>query len=139
MITSMSLSQYQSESARIQNQNNKKCVSYCPKNYCAHRMRLLTGKKPENPAKTQTNTGRTCKLHRERAQSWWELNMGPSCCEATIVTTEHHCPYMSLIENRFLKILFCSLHNCPWLGAKQLKRQCGGSTPQCLGLTWLYS
>ncbi|KAF7660820.1 hypothetical protein LDENG_00274560 [Lucifuga dentata] len=45
--------------------------------------------------------GRTCKLHTER--TWSASNPGPSCCEATELTTEPPC----LIT----KILFMQFNN----------------------------
>ena len=48
-------------------------------------MFLDGGRKPENPERTHAYTGRTCKLHTERTS--WGLNLEPSCCESTVLTT----------------------------------------------------
>ncbi|KAF7655951.1 hypothetical protein LDENG_00047840 [Lucifuga dentata] len=48
-------------------------------------MSLEGGRKLEHLEGTHADTGRTCKLHTERTRS--ELNPGPSCCEATVLTT----------------------------------------------------
>ncbi|KAF7647660.1 hypothetical protein LDENG_00168720 [Lucifuga dentata] len=45
------------------------------------------GRKPEYPEGTHADTGRTCKLHPERPCLSQESNPGPSCCEATALTT----------------------------------------------------
>ena len=47
--------------------------------------------KPEYPEETHAGTGRTCKLHTERTWSDRGSNRGPSCCEATVLTTEPPC------------------------------------------------
>ena len=58
-------------------------------------MFLDGGRKPEYPQRTHAYTGRTCKLHTE-------LNLEPSCCEATALTISPPCSPLTFLIYQFV-------------------------------------
>lgn len=73
----------------------KKCVSWW-KTEAKEQALILTyvsfnrGKKSKYQEGSDSGTGRICKGHTERLES--ELDPGPSCCEATALTSAPPCP-----------------------------------------------
>ncbi|KAF7660287.1 hypothetical protein LDENG_00283720 [Lucifuga dentata] len=59
------------------------------------------GRKPEHLEGTHADKGRTCKLHTERPCPGRESNPGPSCCEATVLTTAPPCRPFACFLNFF--------------------------------------
>lgn len=104
------------------------------------------GRNQSAPEDTHSNTGRTCKLHKEMPQPQDEPELGPSCCEMTHRATTwrkwidrneclqgyHDLQYMhyhwqsnnymnSTLSKTFhqLVLLFCLFSNCPFQSVRQ--------------------
>jgi len=78
-------------------------------------------RKLEYPERTHAYTGRTCKLHTDTPSR--DLNLEPSCCEETVVTTTPPCSpnykpiFCNLIIIQFIKFQSTPIHTEPILNS----------------------
>ena len=86
-------------------------------------MFLDGGRKPEYPERTHAYTGRTCRLHTERTSR--ELNLEPSRCEATVLTTTPPCSPHNIcqvkIKSDLLTSALLSVQMCTMLCIRRSK------------------